>query len=381
MKKIIHFLLKKGVEIQQRKHYKMHWHKEIEEYKKAKDKKNKIRIFLEKLYLRLYWGCSPMHYIRYGFYKKDCKLSLSEMREYMPNFFAYFLFMPRYFGGVAEISRNKDLTQVYLKGLKLPYPRVIIKYDNNLFYDNENNLLSQEDAYEKLMNSGAEKLFIKPSEGLGGYGIIVFSKTEKGYITRQGTMLDMNFMKTHFSKGRFIVQEGIRQHPQMSKLFPGAVNTLRIVTLVEKDKPRILFAFLRMGRDEAEVDNASQGGIFCMVDQETGDLAKYAFSDNKEQFEYHPNTKIQFSRTTLPDWESTKKFILSAAIKCKELPFIGWDIAITEEGPVIIEMNEGPGIEVIQDLYGGISKILNVGNPRKWWFYDKFSTYYPAKIA
>jgi len=48
MKKMIHFLLKKGVEIQQRKHYKMHWQKEIEEYKKAKDKKNRIRIFLEK---------------------------------------------------------------------------------------------------------------------------------------------------------------------------------------------------------------------------------------------------------------------------------------------------------------------------------------------
>jgi glutathione synthase/RimK-type ligase-like ATP-grasp enzyme len=372
----IHKTVKKIAEFQVRNNYKKHWEDDINKYLSCTDKKSALTRFSEKRALQKYWGCVPFQYYRFGFYRKDCKLTVEEMKKYVPNFFAYFLFFPRIFTGYVQICRDKSLTHTYLSGLNIAQPVMLLKYHLKGFCTNENLPVADDSALEILSNCGAKKIFIKPNFGLGGKGIFVFSKTDSGYKTKDGKKLDKSFIKENLLTHSFVIQEGLKQHTDMDAIYSGSINTCRIITRVIDGKAEILFSMLRMGQKGSEVDNASQGGLYCKIDKESGQLGDFAYSNDRQKYFNHTDTNVEFAKTKVKQWDEINRFILKVATQCREIGMVGWDVALTETGPVIIEINEGPDIEIVQDLYGGIKDMMGIDNPGKWWNHDKFTTLY-----
>ena len=70
-------------------------------------------------------------------------------------------------------------------------------------------------------------------------------------------------------------------------------------------------------------------------------------------------TNIVVDGYQIPYWKEIKKMVNSAAKVNDNVNIIGWDIAISKDGPVIIEGNRGPGMDIIQMLYKrGVKKDL-----------------------
>ena len=142
----------------------------------------------------------------------------------------------------------------------------------------------------------------------------------------------------------FLFQETVKQHPDLNKLNPSSLNTIRIDTFIDSDgQINLISAYIRMSINNLHVDNISSGGCSVGVNFKTGKLKKIAYSDIRmagvKVFTEHPITKIVFEDFTIPYFEEVKALALKTASFIPGLRLVGWDIAIGESGPVLIEGN------------------------------------------
>jgi hypothetical protein len=119
---------------------------------------------------------------------------------------------------------------------------------------------------------------------------------------------------------------------------------MRIDTFINQDgKAEIISAFLRTSLKNSHVDNWGAGGCSMHVDLESGRLGKYAYSDiikdGVKRFTVHPLTNIVFENFSVPLIEEAKSLVLNAAHYLPGIRLVGWDVAIAENGPVIVEGN------------------------------------------
>ncbi|MEX2578880.1 MAG: sugar-transfer associated ATP-grasp domain-containing protein [Verrucomicrobiales bacterium] len=193
----------------------------------------------------------------------------------------------------------------------------------------------------------ARRIFIKPNDGDGGRGACVAEREDGRIVIRQVTDPGVAIPVEQFELAkRCVLEEAVRQHPELSSFYPHGLNTLRIATLLTpEDEILVVGAILRLGSGGNFVDNGGQGGIAVRVDHESGRLADAAVDYVGHPLEAHPDTGKRFAGRTLPSWAETVD--LAREVQRHFAPFnrfIGMDLGISEDGPVVIELN---------DIFGG----------------------------
>ena len=70
-----------------------------------------------------------------------------------------------------------------------------------------------------------------------------------------------------------------------------------------------------------------------------------------KRFETHPLTGIPFMGFQVPLWDEALDMVRKAARKAYgyNCHWIGWDVAITPDGPVLVEGNNLPGYDMCQN--------------------------------
>ena len=146
-----------------------------------------------------------------------------------------------------------------------------------------------------------------------------------------------------------MVEEAIRQHPEVSRLCPQSVNTLRVVTLLAGGEAKFVYALLRVGSGQGHVDNISSGGMYTLVGPQ-GELEFPAFCDQTGlYYDRHPVTGVAFRGYRLPFFREAVELCCQAAQVEPRLGYIGWDVAVTPDGPVLVEGNNLPGYDMAQN--------------------------------
>lgn len=191
-----------------------------------------------------------------------------------------------------------------------------------------NNSEEEYNEFEKKHKFG----IVKPLDLCGGEGIKRIEINKIGGVYK------------YCKENKCLIEEEIIQHDRMKDIYPNSVNTIRMVTY----KGKLISAVLRIGRDGKEVDNLSAGGIAAGIELDNGVVYTVGRTYNDESFVYHPDTKITIPGLSIPMWEECKDLVERAVNYCQGIPVIGFDIAITQKGPTIVEVNEGTEIEVIQ---------------------------------
>lgn len=141
-----------------------------------------------------------------------------------------------------------------------------------------------------------------------------------------------------------IVEAPIRQHPDLARLHPQSVNTLRIVTDCVKGQVYIAYVLLKIGRGGSCCDNTGQGGMFCRVDVPTAKICSVAVDDALCEYDRHPDTGVPFVGYPIPKLPEALSLVRRAALVIPQIGHIGWDVAITPNGAVIVEGNADPGV-------------------------------------
>ena len=195
-----------------------------------------------------------------------------------------------------------------------------------------------QEALEEFL-AGREEIIYKPLEGSSGQGIVKYKKEEWQDLPL--------FMEQLSEAGPGILEEVVIQHPEMAKMCPTSVNTVRIATLIGEKQEGIVYAFLRIGNGKV-MDNVDCGGMAARVDLETGMLLTVGADKQGNTFEKHPMTGTPIIGFKVPYFEEAKKMCLEAMKVVPQVRFVAWDVAITEKGPVFIEGNSFPSHAVPQ---------------------------------
>ena len=187
---------------------------------------------------------------------------------------------------------------------------------------------------------GQEAIFAKINHGDCGRGV------EKLYVKdfeSPAAMLD------YIQENKLVVLEQVlRQHEDMARLHPASVNTMRILTDLVDDTVHIAYITVKMGRGGGVCDNSGQGGVLCRVDIESGKICSPATDDYFNVYDKHPDTGIVFQGYQLPMVDEAIALAKKAARKVPQVGHVGWDVAITPDGPAIIEGNDFPGTDLCQ---------------------------------
>ena len=186
---------------------------------------------------------------------------------------------------------------------------------------------------------GLPSVLFKPLEGSSGVGIVKFEQKDWADLPA--------FLKKIQGMGDGLLEELLVQHPDMARLCPTSVNTVRIATLLGDKQEGIVYAFLRIGNGKV-MDNVDQGGMAARVDLESGRLLTVAADKAGNVFDRHPMTGTPIIGFTIPYFEEAKAMFLAAMRKVPQVRFVAWDVAITADGPRFIEGNSFPSHAVPQ---------------------------------
>ena len=177
------------------------------------------------------------------------------------------------------------------------------------------------------------RVIYKPLEGSSGQGIEKYEKDQWQDLAA--------FMERLRQNGPGILEEMVIQHPDMARMCPTSVNTVRIATLLGDKQEGIVYAFLRIGNGKV-MDNVDCGGMAARVDLASGKLLTVGADKQGNTFEKHPITGTPIVGFQIPFFEEAKKMCLEAMRVVPQVRFVAWDVAITADGPRFIEGNSFP---------------------------------------
>lgn len=152
-------------------------------------------------------------------------------------------------------------------------------------------------------------------------------------------MSERELFRDMISRGPHLLEERVIQDDTMAALNSSSVNTIRCITLNTKHGVIAPYCFLKVGRAGAFVDNGGAGGILVGIDRETGRLNTDGYDELNIRYETHPDTGIPFRGYQLPEWKQMIEMCLEMSAKTPSVKFIGWDLAHTEDGWIVIEGN------------------------------------------
>lgn len=253
-----------------------------------------------------------------------------------------------------SLLRNKLLFGIFAESLGVLTPKNIAYIRNSKILLLQNNEEIDIEEFVKCNNIDA---FLKVIDGECADGIFHIVITN-GIITIDNELFSFDKFRTLLSNKSFILQRRINQCDVLAKLHPYSINTIRVETIwdAEKGKIEILPPLLRVGTNGKSVDNWAVGGLAVMINLKESCLGKYGFYKPSfgTKVNMHPDTKVIFDGYKIP-------FLLEAIEQVKflhsfltDIHSIGWDIAITDNGPCIIEGNDNWEISLVQICSHGL---------------------------
>ena len=152
-----------------------------------------------------------------------------------------------------------------------------------------------------------------------------------------------------------VIEEYVVQHHILSRLSQSSLNTLRVVTITSKSVPvtpdgaftDIAYMVIRIGGGTTIVDNLHAGGMLALVDKQSGITITDGGDAEGNIYEIHPVSGATIKGVKLPFFEEAKRMVYEMCSMELVEGYLGWDIGITENGPVFIEVNATPGIDAL----------------------------------
>lgn len=313
------------------------------------DNKTLFRQLAEILALFLRSRLGPGYYIQGRMFQKDFStgevLGFLSYRGYKRRLRS--LNLPLY----KRCSQNKAVEKALLTAYGVPTPKLLGCFRIQDGVATDGNTLRGAGDLVRLINQQApgDSICFKPVEGYGGRGFTAIEIMDSdrvkdlrtGNIVSAGTFAED--IELIVGDG-LVVERYISQAPDYAAFNSSSVNTVRVLARkMASGEKRIIGAFLRIGRKGSLVDNGEAGGIIVPIDLATGRF-HVGMSTQKYgvYYEKHPDSGVTLKGALLPRFQEAIECTKAALDVFPRINFAGSDIAFTENGPVVLEMNVEP---------------------------------------
>ena len=282
--------------------------------KKVKKQSKKKFVLFDILYCSIKYQAAFYDYLEFEFYllnKEQRKTYLTSGKN----------------NEIIDLLNDKNYRYIFEN--KSEFNNYFKKYLNR---DYLNPNFSKEQLERFLKNK--DNIVVKPISGIGGKGIQIIDHTKE------------NIYKNY---RQYLLEETITQHSKLEQLYDKSVNSIRIFTFFDGNRSFIIQAILKIGNGGI-VDNFSSGGMYAFLD-DLGVVITPAIDKNDNIYGIHPISKKQILGFQVPMFQEAVNLVLKAAKEIPQIKYVGWDVAISEKGPCIIEGNSYPGVYQIKPRF------------------------------
>lgn len=269
--------------------------------------------WIDCMYCFIRYGCSPLQYYEGGFFK-------------LRSFDRDETYTKKRIGKV--VARYNDRKYKSLLKNKVEFNKHFAEFIKRNWIDCKTASVSELEDFVKRTG----RCLVKPSDGSKGKGIQELYKDEKEILLQ-------------YAGKDYIFEEIINQHPMMC-FNNKSVNTLRMMTIMDTSgEVHLLKTALRCGTGDSLVDNFCAGGVIYPIDLQYGRINGPGVTNSLgQQVFIHPGSEIYMLGREIPFWQQAVEFVKEAAKRLPLIRFVGWDVAITNDGPTLIEGNQSPGV-------------------------------------
>ncbi|MGH7071176.1 MAG: sugar-transfer associated ATP-grasp domain-containing protein [Acetobacteraceae bacterium] len=252
------------------------------------------------------------------------------------------------------VAHDKALFYAAAAGYGLPVPRTRAVYAPGVRTFGAETIRTPEALAAFLSNAACYPMFVKPIDGIYSLGVLSLAALEHGRIcltTGEAASLEavVGFV-TGFGGAGFLLQDRLEPHPALRQAFGATLPTVRFLVLLAPDGAAVESAVLKIPSARNPADNYWRAGNLLGALDRAGTLmrAMTGIGAAVRDVATHPDTGATLNGLAVPDWERARELCQRAATVFPGIRTQSWDVAITDAGPVLLEVNFGGDLNLHQ---------------------------------
>ena len=256
------------------------------------------------------------------------------------------------------IADDKPLMTSMLAGLGLPVPETQAIFHKCRTFDGAEPLRNETDLLEFLRAQASYPIFGKPFGSCQSKGTALITAYDKASdelsIGAAGQVPVVEFVESIQKLNQaYMFQTLLRPHKEIARMIGPSVSCVRMFFISDDRGCNLIRAAWKIPANSNSADNFwREGNMLAGIDIESGKIIKalQRHGAGTAPVEKHPETDVTFTDMVFPEWDRMLEVANSAALNLTDCYFQGWDIAMTDRGPVILELEADGGSPVLGQL-------------------------------
>jgi hypothetical protein len=300
------------------------------------------RQVLEMLLLRIAAGkLRPDDYYKLRVYRKQ--LSFEEKRKYMSNHAIPHELFRRW----EIVASDKLLTYGILSSFGVVIPKTHAVCHSFREHDNCRSLKTVPELESYLRDEAPYPIVAKPVHGVFSRDVCLLERydprSDTVVLAEEVAARPEHLARRFLSLGAgYLLQEQIRPHVEIRERIGERICTLRVIIMLDGNEPRLILATWKINIGDNVADNYwREGNLLAELDQVTGVVLRCmtGLGPKYRLVESHPRSGKLLIGFQVPHYAAAINLVMHACRPFPGLPIQAWDIAITDDGPVPLEVN------------------------------------------
>jgi len=251
------------------------------------------------------------------------------------------------------LTEDKWLSAFFLAGAGVRVPETLAILDRSLrTYVGVEKIATADRLKSFLTTQASLPIFGKHLRGIGSFGVFMITGADEEaiHLANEKPLSYEAFFEDFVGTHSYVLQRVVRNHAFFEKYTPNTV-TIRIVNILTDDGVKTPFALLKMPSQRNIADNFwREGNLICNLDVATGEILRAVAktSSDAQQITEHPETGNALIGEVVPLWPEITAMNLRCATLFAPVRYQSLDVAIEQDGPVVVEINTGSAFDLPQ---------------------------------
>jgi len=327
----------------------------IDYLRHAQKKSGRRPLDLTREFFRLNRGCGKLtwpEYVQYGAYDKS-RHNPEDQSRFLTNTLHWPITRVCCDMTWQATTEDKWLCSHILARSAIAVPETLAVIDKTERTYAETHKISTAAQLRDFMTSrDVLPLFGKENRGICSFGAFLAVDADENamLLKGHGWLKYDTCMDQFVGTTPYLLQRLVRNHGFFERYIE-SLATVRVCILVADDGIKIPFAILKLpSRDNVADSFWRPGNLACNLDVQSGKILTVRSKDHFGTIDHtvHPETGVPLLGEIVPGWDRILDLAHSCAPIFHPVRYQSMDIAIAQDGPVLIEVNTGGGFDLPQ---------------------------------